>query len=351
MVLIGYFFSNILCLLIAVAFYTLAERKMIGSIQRRKGPELVGAWGILQPFADGLKAILKESMGPTKIYFIPYYIAPLWVFFWSISSWFYIPTTLIFNSLICFEYSLLLLILFSTIGSLGILIAGFGSNSKYTFLGALRAISQIISYELILGLILIPIIILAGSYNLIEIVYDQKEVWNIFLLTPASIIFYITILAETNRIPFDLPEAEAELVAGYNLDYSGFLFAMFFLGEYSSMLVLSFLFILIFLGGWLIPKTFIITLKIYHYIIFKSFESISLILKVFSLSSIFIILRSVCPRYRFDQLLKLCWLKLLPNITALVYFYITLIYQLDIAPLNKISFIDLQYLFDSSFNY
>ncbi len=348
--LIGYFISNSLLLLIAVAFYTLAERKVIGSIQRRKGPELVGFLGILQPFADGLKAVLKESIVPSRLFSNLYYLSPLWVFFWSLLSWFYIPLSLVFNNIIDFEYSLLMVILFSTIGSFGLVLAGWGSNSKYAFLGSLRSISQLISYELVLSLTLLPIIIVTGTYNLITIVYLQKEVWNFFLFMPLSILFFICILAETNRVPFDLPEAEAELVAGYNLDYSGFLFAIFFLGEYSSMLLMSVLFVVLFFGGWLIPGIFIKSgfNSYYHYFMLKTYESFFFILKILFISSIFIFIRTICPRYRFDQLLKLCWSSILPLTVFLVFFYITTLYTFNMAPIQGYHCLTFQGLFDYS---
>lgn len=350
LLLIGYFISNSIFLLISVAFYTLAERKVIGSIQRRKGPELVGFLGILQPFADGLKAVLKESITPSRLFSTIYYISPLWVFFWSLLGWFYIPLSLVFNNLIIFDYSLLMVVLFSTIGSFGIVLAGWGSNSKYAFLGSIRSISQLISYELVFSLVLIPIIIASGTYNLITIVYLQKEIWNVFLFLPLAAIFLIAILAETNRIPFDLPEAEAELVAGYNLDYSGFLFAIFFLGEYSSMLLMSILFVLLFFGGWLIPITLI---KIgisnyYHFLFLRLVEFFFLIQKTLIIAGVFIIIRTVCPRYRFDQLLKLSWSILLPVAVFLVFFYINILYSLNISPIYTYSYSTLQKVYDYS---
>jgi len=219
----------IIPLLICVAFFTVAERKIIGSIQRRRGPNVIGIFGLFQAFADGLKLFLKESILPSSSSKILFLFAPILTFFLSLSSWVVIPFSL---SSVYSDINLGLLFLFaiSSLGVYGIIIAGWSSNSKYAFLGALRSAAQIISYEVSIGFIIVTVIICSGSLNLTEIVLSQKKIWYVFPLLPIFILFFISCLAETNRHPFDLPEAEAELVSGYNVEYSAIGFALFFFG-------------------------------------------------------------------------------------------------------------------------
>jgi NADH-quinone oxidoreductase subunit H len=220
---------TLLTLLISIAYFTLAERKIIASVQRRRGPNVVGIWGLLQPLADGLKLVIKEIIIPNLSNKKLFLLAPFLTLVLSFSAWAGIPLS--FESyIIDLNLSLLYILVISAFGVYGIMLAGWSSNSKYALLGGLRSISQMISYEVSISLIIIPILLLSGSMNLIDIVYIQtKSVWFIFPLLPFAIIFFISILAETNRSPFDLPEAEAELVAGYNVEYSSIVFAMFFL--------------------------------------------------------------------------------------------------------------------------
>ena len=221
------FLSTIVPLLVSVAFFTLAERKLIASIQRRKGPNRVFFWGLLQPFADGLKAILKEFVFPNRIEFFYFILSPFLTFFISLIGWILIPTT--WDSFILdYDLSLFLFFVLSSLGFYGILLAGWSSNSKYGLLGALRGVAQIVSYEIILGLLILPVILYSGSLNIIDLVYLQKDIWNVYLFFPLFLVFLVVALAETNRTPFDLPEAEAEIVAGYNIEYSGIMFALFF---------------------------------------------------------------------------------------------------------------------------
>lgn len=239
---------NILFVLIAVAYYTLAERKIMAAIQRRRGPNVVGIWGLLQPLADGLKAVLKEIIIPRKANRIIFLGAPILTLVLSLAGWIVIPFNM---SCLLADINLGLLYLFalSSLNVYSIIFAGWSSNSKYAFLGGLRSAAQMISYEVALGLIILPVVLCVGSFNLTDIVLAQRSTWFIFPLFPLALIFFISSLAETNRAPFDLPEAEAELVAGYNVEYSSITFAMFFLGEYSNMLLMSSLNTILFLGG------------------------------------------------------------------------------------------------------
>jgi NADH-quinone oxidoreductase subunit H len=236
--------------LLAVAFFTIAERKLLASIQRRRGPNVVGFWGVLQAFADGLKLLLKEVIIPVRSNWVLFLSAPCLALSVGLLIWVFIPFSTV-SFITNFDFSLLLIYALSSIGVYGIILSGWASNSKYAFLGALRSAAQLISYEVSIGLIVLPVAICAGSFNLTEIVAQQAaSVWYFLPLLPSAVVFFISILAETNRAPFDLPEAEAEIVAGYNIEYSSMTFAMFFLAEYSNMLWLSVLFALCFMGGW-----------------------------------------------------------------------------------------------------
>lgn len=290
----------ILPLLIAVAYFTLAERKILSSIQRRKGPNVVGTFGLLQPLADGLKLFVKETILPSNCDVILFILAPILSFFLSLLSWVVIPFG---NGMFYTELNIGILYLFavSSLGVYGIIIAGWSSNSKYSFLGALRSAAQMVSYELTIGFSILSVVVCAQSLNLIEIVLAQKNVWYCIPLFPIFIIFFISSLAETNRHPFDLPEAEAELVSGYNVEYSAMGFALFFLGEYANMLLMSSLTSILFLGGWLaplnltfLPSSFWFGIKISFFVI------------------LFVLARAILPRYRYDQLMRLGWKVFLP---------------------------------------
>lgn len=294
--------SLILPLLIAVAYLTLAERKVMGSIQRRKGPDIVGIFGLLQPLADGLKLFVKETILPSSANASIFILAPILTFLFGLLSWCVIPFSegFVFSDL---NIGVLYILAISSLGVYGIIIAGWSSNSKYAFLGALRSTAQMISYEVSIGLIIINILLCSGSLNFSEIVLAQQSIWYIIPLFPISLMFYISILAETNRAPFDLPEAEAELVAGYNVEYSAMGFALFFLGEYANMILMSSLTVIFFLGGWL---------PIFPFNFFWIPGSIWFSLKITFLLFGFIWVRSSFPRYRYDQLMRLGWKVFLP---------------------------------------
>jgi len=244
--------SIVVPLLIAVAYFTIAERKIMGAIQRRRGPNVVGFIGLLQPLADGLKLFAKETTLPNNANTGIFLLAPSLSFILSLLGWAVIPFSK--GSVLCdINLGILYLLAISSLNVYGILFAGWSSNSKYAYLGALRSAAQMVSYEISIGFTILNVVICAGSFNLSNIILAQQKIWFIVPLLPIFIIFYVSMLAETNRHPFDLPEAEAELVSGYNVEYSAMTFALFFLGEYANMLIMSSLSAILFLGGWLPP--------------------------------------------------------------------------------------------------
>lgn len=301
----------ILPLLVSVAYLTLAERKIMASIQRRKGPNIVGIFGLLQPLADGLKLFVKETILPSSANTNIFVLAPILTFFLGLLAWCIIPfgEGLVYADL---NIGVLYLLAISSLGIYGIIIAGWSSNSKYAFLGALRSTAQMISYEVSIGLIVISVLLCSGSLNFSEIVLAQQNGWYFLPLLPTLIMFYISILAETNRAPFDLPEAEAELVAGYNVEYSAMGFALFFLGEYANMILMSSITVLLFFGGWLPP----FDANIFFWIP----PSIWFGLKVTFLLFGFVWVRSSFPRYRYDQLMRLGWKVFLPLSLSYIFF-------------------------------
>jgi NADH-quinone oxidoreductase subunit H len=329
--------STLILILVVVAFYTLAERKIIASIQRRRGPNVVGLNGLLQPFADGLKLVLKEINLPNQASKAIFLIAPFLTLIFSFLNWAIISFSF-FDVIADLSLNLLITFIISSFIIYGIILAGWASNSRYPFLGALRSASQVLSYELSLTLIFLLVAALCHSFNFLDLVYCQLtfNLWFVVLLFPLFLIFFISVLAEINRAPFDLPEAEAELVAGYNLDYSSTLFAMFFLGEYSNIVLMATLINILFLGGWSLPifsieffKTntlFFEFINVYleqKLIIIISFnfifaEYISLIFemvfccKVVLICFMFVLIRATLPRLRYDQLIILGWKILLP---------------------------------------
>jgi NADH-quinone oxidoreductase subunit H len=290
-------------LLISVAYFTIAERKIMGIIQRRRGPNVIGFVGLLQPLADGLKLFAKETILPSNSNIIVFLIAPILSFLLSLISWSVIPFS---DTIVLSDINIGILYLFATssLSVYGIVMAGWSSNSKYPFLGALRSAAQMISYEISIGFIIVNVCVCAGSFNLSSIVIAQKNIWFIVPLFPMFVIFYISMLAETNRHPFDLPEAEAELVSGYNVEYSAMTFALFFLGEYANMLLMSAFSAILFLGGWL-PLINIFPL---NYMPGSFWFSLKLIIGVI----FFIITRATLPRYRYDQLMHIGWKCFLP---------------------------------------
>lgn len=302
-----YFVEGFIFLLVAIAYLTLVERKMLGSVQRRRGPNVVGFFGLLQPFADGVKLLTKEMVFPSNANIVVFLLSPLFTFFCTIIIWYTIPVLPEYIAL-DMPFSLLFILAISSLSVLGIIFSGWSSNSKYAFLGGIRSASQMISYELSLSTIFISMILMSGDCTLSYLVYCQSYVWFIFPLFPFWMLFVVVSLAETNRAPFDLPEAEAELVAGYNVEYSAIIFAMFFLAEYGNMLVMSFLSTIFFFGGWLPIDLLFVQIT----------DALSFVVKSILNVSIFVWVRATLPRYRYDQLMKLGWKVLLPTAFALL---------------------------------
>lgn len=363
---------KIVCLLVAIAYFTIAERKIMAAIQRRRGPNVVGFWGLLQPLADGLKLIAKEMVIPSHSNSRIFVLAPLAILTLSLVNWsilpfacydvsenytyypelialskedlsaLFIPSFLLSkerniknNGLLLFvpkffwdlelndisdvNYGVLVILALSSLSVYGLIIAGWASNSKYAFLGALRSAAQMISYEVSISLVLLPVIAMAGSLNFTKIVMAQDAtVWFVAPLLPSAIIFFISMIAETNRTPFDLPEAEAELVAGYNVEYSSIVFAMFFLGEYGNMIMMSVLNAILYFGGWsgtsYLPSALILSTKALVFCF------------------LFILVRATFPRYRYDQLMDIGWKVFLPLATGYLMISIGNLLAFDAAP-------------------
>ena len=317
-----YILLTLVPLLIVVAFFTLSERKVMASIQRRKGPNISGIFGVLQPFADGLKLVIKEIIIPVKANNFLFIFAPAFTLFLSFIGWIVISFD-IYTKLFNLNNNLLFVLVISSLGVYGILLSGWSSNSKYALMGSLRSVSQMISYEVSISLILIPIILFASSLNLNKIIFMQNEtLWFIFPLFPLAIIFFISILAETNRAPFDLPEAEAELVAGYNVEYSAITFAAFFLGEYTNILLMSSLFVIFFLGGGIF-EIFRVNLNLFfnNNILNCLEQEFFFSLKTIIITFLFIFVRANLPRFRFDQLMFIGWKIFLPLTLSFILFF------------------------------
>lgn len=312
-------------ILLAVAFLTLLERKILGGIQRRKGPNLIGVWGLLQPFADALKLIIKETVIPSTANKLLFFFAPIITFALSLVSWLVVPFGYGFV-LVDLNIGLLYVFAISSLGVYGIIIAGWSSNSRYAFLGGLRSSAQMISYEVSIGLILMSIILPVGSLNLTDIIIFQENcVWFVFLYFPSFILFLISMLAETNRPPFDLPEAEAELVSGYNVEYSSAGFALFFIGEYANIIFMSCLCVVLFLGGW--------SFFSFQYLFYNFFGVFIFVIKVIFVLFFFIWVRASFPRYRYDQLMRLGWKVFLPLSFSLFLFNSIFLYIFSALPL------------------
>ena len=304
--------SIVIPLLISVAYFTALERKLMGAIQRRKGPNVIGFAGLLQPFADGLKLFTKELIIPNSANTVMFIFAPVLSFILSLISWAVIPFSE--NSVITdAELGILYILALSSLNIYGVLLSGWASNSKYAYLGAMRSTAQMISYEISIGFILLSVCVCAGSFNLSDIILAQQEIWFVIPVFPCYVMFHISMLAETNRHPFDLPEAEAELVSGYNVEYSAMTFALFFLSEYANMILMSAFVAILFLGGWL-P---IINIYPLNMIAGEFWFSIKILIEII----FFIVTRATLPRYRYDQLMALGWRGVLP--IAVSYVIIT----------------------------
>jgi len=297
-------------LLISVAYFTLAERKVLGAIQRRRGPNVVGVYGLLQPLSDGFKLLVKETVLPSSSNKIVFIISPIITFVLSLMGWAIIPYDK-YSALAEINVGVLYLFAVSSLGVYGIIMSGWSSNSKYAFLGALRSTAQMVSYEVSIGFIIVTIVVCVGSFNLQTIIESQKNVWFVIPFFPLFLMFFVSALAETNRHPFDLPEAEAELVSGYNVEYSAMGFALFSLGEYANMLLMSSLNVILFFGGWLSPVPFLSFIA----------GSIWFGLKICLFVILFIWMRAALPRYRYDQLMGLGWKVFLP--VSLTYLMLT----------------------------
>jgi NADH-quinone oxidoreductase subunit H len=299
----------IILVLISVAFFTLGERKVMAAIQGRRGPNDVGYLGLLQALADGLKLFCKEIIFPSGINKLLYSLAPWLAFVLSIMGWAVIPFdegVVISNMSLGVLYTLAV----SSLSVYAILLAGWSSNSKYAFLGAIRSVAQMISYEVSVGFIIISVCLCAGSLNLSKIVFAQENVFYFIPLFPLFLIFLVSILAETNRHPFDLAEAESELVSGFNVEYSGMPFALFFLAEYSNMLLMGAVTSTLFIGGWLAPNILLSFLFIPG--------AFWLAIKISIIAVMFCAVRAVLPRYRYDQLMMLGWKGFLPVVLGIL---------------------------------
>ncbi len=290
-------------LLLAVAYLTYAERKVIAAMQMRRGPNVVGPFGLLQPIADGLKLLFKETIIPSGANRVVFLVAPMLTFALSLVAWAVIPFG---DGIVLADVNVGILYLFaiSSLGVYGIIMAGWASNSKYPFLGALRSAAQMVSYEVSIGFVMITVLLCVGSLNLSDIVRAQERIWFAVPLLPMFAIFFVSALAETNRTPFDLPEAESELVAGYFTEYSAMTFALFFLGEYANMILMSASTTVLFLGGWLPP------FGVWPFTLVPG--PVWFALKVACVLFLFLWVRATFPRYRYDQLMRLGWKVFLP---------------------------------------
>ena len=290
-------------LLVSVAYVTYAERKVMSAMQLRQGPNIVGPFGLLQPFADGLKLFSKEQVLPAGANRALFYMAPMMTFFLALLGWAVVPFDV---GLVLADINVGILYLFaiSSLGVYGIIVSGWASNSRYAFLGGLRSAAQMVSYEVSMGFVIISVLLIVGSLNLTDIVMAQKTVWFVIPMLPMFVIFFISGLAETNRSPFDLPEGESELVAGFMVEYSSAPFALFFLGEYANMILVSAMTTILFLGGWLPPLNIAPFTWIPGVVWFA--------LKIAFCLFVFIWVRATMPRFRYDQLMRLGWKVFLP---------------------------------------
>ena len=330
MIYINTFFNEIykivfllLPVLVSVALIVWLDRRVWAYVQKRKGPNVVGPFGILQTLADALKFILKEIIIPASANKVIFILAPIITLTLALIAWAVIPFS---NEMVLANINVGILYLFavSSLSVYGIIMGGWASNSKYPFLGAIRSAAQMVSYEVSIGIIIINVLLCVGSLNLNDIVLAQKNVWFIFPLFPMFVVFFISALAETNRPPFDLPEAESELVAGYQTEYSGMMYAMFWLGEYANILLMCAMGSVLFLGGWLSP------IEIYPLNLIPG--AIWLILKILFLFILFALVKAIVPRYRYDQLMRLGWKVFLPLSLLWVVLTASYLFYFDLLP-------------------
>ena len=310
-------------ILVSVAMVVWLDRRVWGLVQKRKGPNVVGPFGLFQTLADALKYIFKEIIIPASANKVVFVLAPIVTMTLALVAWAVIPLS---NELVLSDINVGILYLFavSSLGVYGIIMGGWASNSKYPFLGAIRSAAQMVSYEVSIGIIIINVLLCVGSLNLKDIVLAQKDLWYVIPLFPMFVIFFISALAETNRPPFDLPEAEAELVAGYQTEYSGMMYAMFWLGEYANILLMCAMGSILFLGGWL-PLMDIYPLNLIP-------SPIWMILKILFLFLLFALVKAIVPRYRYDQLMRLGWKIFLPFSLIYLVFTASFLFYFDKLP-------------------
>ncbi|MEC7143374.1 MAG: NADH-quinone oxidoreductase subunit NuoH [Pseudomonadota bacterium] len=313
-------------ILVSVAMIVWLDRRVWGLVQKRRGPNVVGPFGLFQTLADALKYIFKEIIIPASANKVVFILAPIVTMTLALVAWAVIPMS---ENLVLADINVGILYLFavSSLGVYGIIMGGWASNSKYPFLGAIRSAAQMVSYEVSIGIIIINVLLCVGSLNLNDIVLSQKDLWYVIPLFPMFVIFFISALAETNRPPFDLPEAEAELVAGYQTEYSGMMYAMFWLGEYANILLMCAMGSVLFLGGWL-PIMDLYPLNIIP-------APVWMILKILFLFLLFALIKAIVPRYRYDQLMRLGWKIFLPF--SLIYLVLTASFLFYFDKLPKVN--------------
>ncbi|WP_075522270.1 NADH-quinone oxidoreductase subunit NuoH [Candidatus Pelagibacter communis] len=311
--------------LVSVAMIVWLDRRVWAFVQKRQGPNVVGPFGLLQSLADALKYIFKEIIIPASSNKVVFILAPIVTMTLALIAWAVIPFS---ETQVLADINVGILYLFavSSLGVYGIIMGGWASNSKYPFLGSIRSAAQMVSYEVSIGIIIINVLLCVGSLNLKDIVLAQQDLWFVIPLFPMFVIFFISALAETNRPPFDLPEAEAELVAGYQTEYSGMMYAMFWLGEYANILLMCAIGAILFLGGWLSP------LEIYPFNLIPG--AIWLILKILLLFFLFALVKAIVPRYRYDQLMRLGWKIFLPFSLTWVVLTASYLFYFNLLPIN-----------------
>ncbi len=311
--------------LVSVAMIVWLDRRVWAFVQKRQGPNVVGPFGLLQSLADALKYIFKEIIIPSSSNKVIFILAPIVTMTLALIAWAVIPFSAT-QVLADINVGILYLFAVSSLGVYGIIMGGWASNSKYPFLGAIRSAAQMVSYEVSIGVIIINVLLCVGSLNLNDIVIAQQNMWFVIPLFPMFVIFFISALAETNRPPFDLPEAEAELVAGYQTEYSGMMYAMFWLGEYANILLMCAMGAILFLGGWMSP------IDVYPFTLVPG--AIWLILKILLLFILFALIKAIVPRYRYDQLMRLGWKVFLPLSLIWVVLTASYLFYFNLLPVN-----------------